>query len=119
MSLNGYSVSLTMQGQCKPDAIELARIAEVQPVLADFIGKGRVFFNAPPRIPYVRKISVNSSVNLASVLRNFRKNGLNNDLPKLVAQLGLRVLLHVVVSLHSVLWCQQTAEVLGRMVADA
>jgi len=35
-----------MQGQCKPNAIELARIAEVQPVLADFIGKGRAFFNA-------------------------------------------------------------------------
>jgi hypothetical protein len=30
-----------MQGQCKPNAIELARIAEVQPVLADFIGKVR------------------------------------------------------------------------------
>jgi hypothetical protein len=24
------------QGQCKPNAIELARIAEVQPVLAEF-----------------------------------------------------------------------------------
>ena len=30
---------LRRQGQCKPNAIELARIAEVQPVLADFIGK--------------------------------------------------------------------------------
>jgi len=26
----------TRQGQCKPNAIELARIAEVQPVLAEF-----------------------------------------------------------------------------------
>jgi len=30
-----------MQGQRKSNAIELARIAEVQPVLADFIGKIR------------------------------------------------------------------------------
>jgi hypothetical protein len=29
-----------VQGQCKLNAIELARIAEAQPVLADFIGKG-------------------------------------------------------------------------------
>jgi hypothetical protein len=28
-----------LQGQCKPSAIELARIAEVQPVLAVFDGK--------------------------------------------------------------------------------
>jgi hypothetical protein len=35
----------TVQGQCKPNAIELARIAEVQPVLADFIGKGRKEFS--------------------------------------------------------------------------
>jgi len=33
-----------MQGQCKPNAIELARIAEVQPVLADFIGKVTAIF---------------------------------------------------------------------------
>ena len=35
------SRGLRRQGQCKPNAIELARIAEVQPVLADFIGKIR------------------------------------------------------------------------------
>ena len=33
-----------MQGQCKPNAIELARIAEVQPVLAfDNAKLGRIF----------------------------------------------------------------------------
>ena len=48
------------QGQCKPNAIELARIAEVQPVLADFIGKIRHnilkedgFENADPEISRV------------------------------------------------------------------
>ena len=51
------SRGLRRQGQCKPNAIELARIAEVQPVLADFIGKIRHnilkedgFENADPEI---------------------------------------------------------------------
>jgi len=54
------SWGLRRQGQCKPNAIELARIAEVQPVLADFIGKIRHnilkedgFENADPEISRV------------------------------------------------------------------
>ena len=54
------SRGLRRQGQCKPNAIELARIAEVQPVLADFIGKIRHnilkedgFENADPEISRV------------------------------------------------------------------
>jgi len=35
-----------MQGQCKPNAIELARIAEVQPVLAFHDAKVRRFLHS-------------------------------------------------------------------------
>ena len=36
---------ITMQGRCKPSAIELARIAEVQPVLAISLQRYKVFLN--------------------------------------------------------------------------
>jgi len=88
-----------MQGQCKPNAIELARIAEVQPVLADFIGKGRAFFHAPPLKSSSRQIIVFSVVNRAGQSSNSRQNHLFDNVPKRIAKFLLRTVLHIVVSL--------------------
>ena len=59
-----------MQGQCKPNAIELARIAEVQPVLAKLFAKICMIFQAyNSRYPHSETLRKNEN----PIRKNLRK----------------------------------------------
>ena len=99
-----YFVDLTfrLQGQCKPNAIELARIAEVQPVLADF----RLQSSAKKQCKIVESSIIRFIVKFPSnhivFSSNFRQNRLLNNVPERITQQFLRIMLHPVVHLTTV-----------------
>ena len=106
-----------MQGQCNPNAIELARIAEVQPVLADFIGKVRQKINVfwdMRQLPVFAYFTASFHYDSASILR---QNRIFHDVPKRIAQLPLRIALHAVVHLATIHLTYLTPHVLSGVLA--
>ena len=108
-----------MQGQCKPNAIELARIAEVQPVLADFIGKVRQKINVfwdMRQLPVFAYFTASFHYDSASILR---QNRIFHEVPKRIAQLPLRIALHAVVHLATISLTDFATQILSGIFAKA